>query len=92
MTLTTSMGQTIEVDWAWAPVGLFGDMMFQFHDERPLGKIASDFDGIDHIRRESQEEGDMDFDGYTVLRSIQRPFYETDPSAVQITLTKPQKG
>lgn len=91
MTITTSDEKTFKVDWAFAPVGPYRDLMFQLRDKRPLSEISSDFEGCEHFHRQSEDEGDMDFDGYTVLKSIVRPFYESDPTAVQITLARPLK-
>lgn len=88
MTVTTSNGQTFEIDWMWGPVGLYGDLMLQFRDDRPLSDIVADFTGCEHFHRASKEEGDMDFDGYRDVKSILRPFYETDWPVIQITLTK----
>lgn len=89
MKMTTSKGKTFEIDWMWGPTGLFGDLMLQYSDERLLSKIAKDFEGVEHFHRESEDEGDMDWDGYTVIKSIIRPQYEQNPNVVQITLAKP---
>lgn len=92
MKLKTSKGTVFGVDWAWAPVGPSGEMMLQLHDDRPLAEIASDFDGCDSFHRESQDEGDMDFTGYSVLTGITRPSYATDPTAVRLTLSRPERS
>ena len=89
MTVTTSKGKTFTIDWMWGPVGINEDLMLQMNDDRPISDIASDFEGIDHFHRESEDEGNMDFDGYTVLTSILRPNYFRDPDSIQITLSKP---
>lgn len=91
MTVTTSRGKTFPVDWMWGPVGLFGELMLQLHDDRDLSAIAADFEHVGSFRRESAAEGDMTFEGYTAMRSILRPFPEADPAAVQITLTNRAK-
>lgn len=88
MTVATSKGDTFEIDWMWGPIGLDNDLMIQFHDGRLLSDIAADFECCDHFHRESELEGDMDWDGYTVLKSVVRPQLTRDPDAVQITLTK----
>lgn len=91
MTITTSKGKVLDIEWAWAPVGMFKDMMLQFRDDRPLSEIVADFEGCEHFRRQSEEEGDMDFDGYTAVKSIVRPFYETDHAVVQLTMARSAK-
>lgn len=90
MTVTTSKGKTFVIAWMWGPVGNTMDLMLQMEDDRLLSDIAVDFEGVDHFHRESDTEGNMDFDGYTVLKSILRPSYELEPSQVQITLAKPR--
>lgn len=89
MKVTTSKGQTFEINWMWGPTGLYGYLMLQYSDTRSLPEIAQDFNECEHFHRESSEEGDMDWDGYTVLKSIARPEYERNPDIVQITLAKP---
>lgn len=91
MTVTTSKGKTFPIDWMWGPVGLSGELMLQLRDDRPLSEIAADFEGCEHFHRESDDEGDMDFDGYTVPQSIVRPAYERNPDIVQITLARPAR-
>lgn len=90
MKLTTSKGKTFTIDWMWGPVGADNSLMIQFSDDRTLSKIAKDFEGCDHFHRESETEGNMDFDGYTVLAGITRPSYSNNPSTVMLTLNKPK--
>lgn len=89
MEVTTSNGKMFEVDWMWGPVGINEDLMLQMKDDRELSDIALDFQGVEHFHRESENEGNMDWYGYTVLKSIVRPNYERHPELVQITLCKP---
>lgn len=90
MTVRTSKGKTFEIEWMWGPVGLTNDLMLQMKDDRFLSDIAKDFEGCDHFHRESELEGDMDWEGYTVLRGIFRPEQNSDD--VQITLSKPNSA
>lgn len=84
MTLTTSKGKTFDVSWAWAPAGEDGGLMLEYEDGRKLSEIAADWEGCSRIHRESEEEGNADYDGYTVLRLVSRQ----KSGAVQITLNK----
>ena len=84
MTINNFRGKTFEIQWAWAPVGFDGDMMVQLRDERPLAQIAADFEGCDFFLRESPEEGDMEFEGFTRLRCIQR----TPDGSVRVLLMR----
>ena len=86
MTLTTSNGKTFAIDWMWGPVGQNDDLMLEYADDRSLSRIAKDFEGCDSFHRESETEGDMDWTGYTGLRSIVR----SGRGKVQLTLYKPE--
>lgn len=86
MTLTTSKGKTFDIEWMWGPVGQNEDLMLECADERPLSEIAADFEGCDSFYRESDTEGDMDWTGYTGLRSIVR----SGRGKVQLTLMRTQ--
>ena len=86
MTLTTSKGKTFDIEWMWGPVGPSEDLMLEYADDRPLSKIAKDFEGCKSFHRESDTEGDMDWTGYTGLRSISR----SARGKVQLTLYKPE--
>lgn len=74
MTLTTDKGKAFEVDWAWAPVGIEDDLMFELTDARSLSEIAADFEGCKRFHRTSEAEQphEIDYDGYTRIRSIVR--------------------
>lgn len=84
MTLTTSKGRTFDVSWAWAPENADGDLMIEYSDNRKISDIAEDWEGCSHIHRESETEGNKDYEGYTVLRIIARQ----RSGSVQITLQK----
>ena len=91
MTVTTSRGKTFDVDWMWGPLSDSGELMLQYHDTRQMASIAKDFDGIDHFHRESETEGDIDFDGYTRIMSIVR-VNNGAPDTIRITLSKPKES
>ena len=81
MTVTTSRGKTFTVDWMWGPT-FDGDLRLEYEDDRLLSEIAADFEGCERFHRESETEGNMDFAGYTRLRSIIR----SGRGKVQLTL------
>lgn len=85
MTITTSRGKTFDIDWMWGPVSIADDVMMQYHDDRAIAEIAADFEGVEHFHRESETEGNKDYDGYTVIQSISR--HQRD--LVRITFIKP---
>lgn len=85
MTVTTSHGQTFPIDWMWETLAPARGVRLQLRDSRPLSEIAADFEGCDRFHRESAEEGDRDFDGYTQLTGILRPA----GGVAQLTLEKP---
>ena len=84
MKLTTSKGKEYDVLWAFGPTIKSGKVMFEMWDSRPLAQIASEFDGLKWLKRESKNEGDATYEGYGVLASIQR----TDGNTVMIGLSK----
>lgn len=85
MTIMTSRGKTFTVDWMCDSFPTPGSARLQMRDDRPIHAIAADFEGLDHIRRNSETEGDMDFVGYTELTSVIR-----SSGAVQLTLIRPE--
>lgn len=72
MTLTTSRNKTYNVDWIDGPTITNGMVMLQMHDTRRLPEIAEEFDGLESMKRESENQGDKEFVGFTVLQRIAR--------------------
>ena len=91
MRVTTSKGKTLEIDWMYPQRNITEQLMIGLHDNRPFAEIAEDFAGCDHFHRQSEEEGDMDCDGYTELIIIARPSYGMDDGYVLVTLSRPAK-
>ena len=84
MTLTTSKGKAFSAHWAWAPVNDEGDLMIEYDDARKISEIAADWEGCARITRESAEEGNAVYEGYTEIRIVSRQKNGT----VRITLKK----
>ena len=84
MTLETSKGKTVEARWAWAPANADGDLMIEYDDARKISEIAADWEGCERITRESAEEGNAIYEGYTEIRIMSRQKND----AIQITLKK----
>lgn len=72
MKLTTSKGKTFDVNWIDGPTITSGDVVLQMTDSRKLSRIASDFEGLESLKRESETQGNKEWNGYTVLQSISR--------------------
>lgn len=70
MRLLTSAGKSYNV--YWADTARTGFLFFEMHDERPLPAIAMEFDGLEWLKREDENEGDKMFDGFSVLDNIKR--------------------
>lgn len=85
MTLTTSRNKTYEVIYVDGPTRLGGTVMLRMSDPRPIIEIGSEFDNLEWIKRASDNQGDKEWTGYTMLVSIRRM---TD-SDVMIELAKP---
>ena len=84
MTLTTSKGKSFPAHWAWAPANDEGDLMIEYDDARKISEIAEDWEGCERITRESAEEGNAVYEGYTEIRIMSRQKNGT----VRITLKK----
>ena len=70
MLLKTSNGNTYTVDWI--DTISTGALYMQMPSTDPLSKIAAEFEGLEWLMRESENQGDKRFDGYTRLDMIQR--------------------
>ena len=70
-TLTTSKGQTFEVEYAWAPAP-DGGCHIQLRDTRRTHEIAADFDGCQTLTYTDPVDGERVFSGYTAVRQITR--------------------
>lgn len=91
MTVTTSRGKTIPIDWMYAQQRGIETLMIGLHDSRPLRDILADFEGCECFHRKSEAEGDMDFEGYTVPIIASKNDYGYDSSSVLVTLARPAK-
>ena len=85
MKLTTSRNREYIVDWIDGPTITSGHVMMQMHDERKPAVIAEEFDGLEWLKRESEEQGDKLFEGYSNLVSITRK----NADVVLLSLAKP---
>lgn len=70
MLLKTSNGNTYNIDWI--DTVSTGYLFMQMPSTDPLSKIAAEFEGLEWLMRESENQGDKRFDGYTRLYMIQR--------------------
>lgn len=82
MQLKTNNGNTYAVHWA--AVASTGHLLFQMNDERLLSVIAPEFEGLEWLKREDEDEGNKLFEGFTVLDSIKR----VEPGVVLLSLAK----
>lgn len=56
----------------WADVASSGVFFAHVFDDRPIPQVAADFDGLAWLERESAEQGDKRFDGFSVLMGVER--------------------
>lgn len=88
MTVTTSKGQTMAIDYLWGPVRRTGEVLLHLTDPTPpLSALAEAFEGCAWVERRSAAEGDLRLEGYTELRSLART-----PGGVTVTLARPAEG
>ena len=89
MTVLTDKGKEFQIKLMWGPIGILNnELMIQYEDSRLISDISKDFEGCHRFSRKSQEEGDLEFIGYSVLKSVVRPVYDSDPDLVQLTFVK----
>lgn len=84
MKLTTSKGNEYNVHFVDIVFGREGEMMLRMDDARRLPVIAAEFDGLEWLKRESENQGNKEFEGYNELKSITR----VGNGAVLIALSK----
>lgn len=84
MKLTTSKGNEYNVDWIDGATIIDNNVILQMHDQRSLGVIACEFDGLEWLKREDEHQGNKEFHGFSVLNRIAR----LNGGTVQIALGK----
>lgn len=82
MLLRTSKGHAYEVDWV--DTISTGNLYLQMMDERALSVIASEFEGLEWLKREDGNQGDKLFEGYSVLNMVK----QAEPGIVLLTFQK----
>lgn len=85
MTLTTSRNKTYNVIYVDGPTRLGGTVMLRMEDPRPILEVGAEFDGLEWMRRESENQGNKEWNGYTQLVSVRR----VSDSDVLVELAKP---
>ena len=85
MKLTTSKGNEYNVDFIDGPTIISGQVVLQMHDDRRLIEIAAEFDDLKWLKRESEDQGNKLFEGYSYLQSIT----QTASGVVLLSLAKP---
>jgi len=84
MKLTTSKGNEYTVDWIDGATVISNELILQMSDTRSLPVIAAEFDGLEWLKRESEQQGNKEFNGFNVLNRI----YRLTNGKVQIALCK----
>lgn len=82
MQLKTSNGNTYTVDWI--DTINTGTLYMQMMDERALSVIASEFEGLEWLMRESENQGNKLFEGYSILTMVK----QAEPGIVLLTFQK----
>lgn len=85
MTLTTSKGKTYEARYVDGPTLTSGTVLARIKETRALAVVAQEFDGLESFGRESENQGNKEWTGYSELRSIRRVTAEE----VLVELAKP---
>lgn len=76
MTITTSSGKTLDVNYIWPDHN--GRVMIELKDDRPLAEVAADFEGVKTlIKTDARKPGVEEiYTGYTQLIAVSRDNYE----------------
>lgn len=85
MTIMVNWSREYEVNFAYGPTADGSCVIQLIEDARLLSEIAAEFEGAVLIQRASETEGDAEYQGYTVLRAIER-----DGQAVTLYLRQPE--
>lgn len=82
MLLKTSKGCEYNVDWI--DTINTGTLFMQMMDERTLSIIAAEFEGLEWLMRESENQGNKLFEGYSNLTMVK----QVEPGIVLLTFQK----
>lgn len=82
MLLKTSKGYEYTVDWI--DTVLSGELYMQMMDERKLSVIAAEFEGLEWLKREKENQGDKLFEGFSNLTMVK----QVEPGIVLLTFRK----
>lgn len=82
MLLKTSKGYEYTVDWI--DTINTGTLYMQMMDERKLSVIAAEFEGLEWLKRESDNQGDKLFEGFSNLTMAK----QVEPGIVLLTFRK----
>lgn len=82
MLLKTSKGKTYTVDWI--DTINTGTLYMQMRDESALSVIAEEFEGLEWLMRESENQGNKLFEGYSNLTMVK----QVEPGIVLLTFQK----
>ena len=82
MKLITSKGNEYKVDWIDGATIISNEVILQMNDARSLSVIAGEFEGLEWLRRESELQGNKEFNGFSKLNRI----YRLSNGKVQIAL------
>lgn len=72
MKLITSKGKTYEARYVDGPTLTSGTVLARIKETRAIAETAPEFDGLESFRRESENQGNKEWTGYSELRSIRR--------------------
>ena len=70
MLLKTSNGYTYDIEWI--DTVHTGELFMQMQSTQRLPEIANEFDGIEWLKREDENQGDKLFEGYSKLTMVKR--------------------
>lgn len=84
MKVQTSRNKEYDAIYIDGPTRISGTLMMRLEANRPILEVAAEFENLEWIRRESADQGNKEWTGYTRLVSVR----EVDAGVVLIELAK----
>lgn len=84
MKVQTSRNKEYDAIYIDGPTRISGTLMMRLEANRPILEVAAEFENLEWIRRESADQGNKEWNGYTRLVSVR----EVDAGVVLIELAK----
>lgn len=86
MKVQTSRNKEYDAIYIDGPTRISGTLMMRLEVNRPILEVAAEFENLEWIRRESADQGNKEWTGYTRLVSVR----EARNGGIVLELAKPE--